>query len=292
MRRRNIMMALVWILLAVVLTYLLVSKISEKGSDKNKNLIISFSPSSLQSTKNFDANKVENLFVDLTSESFYLENTNGNSIIVELYGNEKSIPSVNINNNTLEIKSEVHIGINFGEQKVVVKIPNNCKFDDVNVKSLSGALHVSEVAAKNVIYKSSSGSIHVNDGIVESGKIESQSGSVSIINCDIIKLDASSVSGSLKFAGSTDQFDLASVSGSVRVDLNKPFVNESKMESTSGSLHLNIPKNTNCNVDYKCTSGSYTNSITSTRGKSGVDVMGNGGPVLMLKSTSGSIHID
>jgi len=325
--RGNKILAIIWILIALLLSVVLFAKLTNRSLRNHNTVnvnteldiggihISKFSKSfsaELQDTLTFDASDIQNFDITLSSESLYIQTGSGNKVTVELYCPTDLLPSVKLERNTLRIDSApVKVRINTSGCKTVVTIPSKMDISKANLNVSSGSIHLDGLEGTNLnahassgsvhadncdfdTFKtqSSSGSVHVNNCTAEDAEIHSSSGSVHIDNCTFDKLKGTASSGSVNANGEFEQINLSSSSGSVRADLRKELKYDSSMQSTSGSIHLNIPSKSAFTVRYNTTSGTYRNSITDCRGKRGTDVVHGGGIELDLRTTSGSISIN
>lgn len=289
----NKFLGIVWSGIAIVLLVILIMAINgKKGNFWRLNRNKSVELGTLYSTDIFDADKIDELDVTLVSESFVLKPHNEDVVKVELYCNELTAPTIDLNSSSLTIQSsKKKINVGMMNRKVIVYVPYNKKFARASIALVSGAMHLTDFDCDTFESNSVSGSSNFEN--CNFGNIVTQqiSGSLNIRNSTGKNIETKCASGSIHITGSFDGLDLKSTSGSVHVTLDKPLEKDSAVESTSGSIHLGFPKNSNLKIEHKST-GSYRNSITGTTGKNGTDIMGSGDVKLYLKATSGSIHID
>lgn len=298
--RGNKIIGFIWIIIAIFLIYILVVKVTTgKKIFNNKNLSFRINSNSigeavLYDTQIFSSDKFDSFDISLSSESLHIEQSNTDDVIVELYGNEDTVPTVEVEGNVLSIESPKNMKhvISLGGRKVIVKLPKGYIADSVDLDLASGSTHISNCNFRNLESKNSSGSVHIENCDVEKMELVSHSGSVHIENSKIPEAEISSSSGSVRVDGSFDTLNVRAVSGSVRADLKKSLNQDSEIYTTSGSINLSVPNNMNAKIKYSVTSGNYRNSISGTSGKTGTDHIGIGGPTLKLSSTSGSINVN
>lgn len=308
--KSNKIFGVIWTGIAIVLTFLLFSSL--KG---RINIFGGFSimnSSKLYQTLNFSPSEIKDIDVDLASDSLQIEKTSGSSIIVELYGNEKSVPKASIYKDTLKIESQKAVFHMFGTSgKALIKLPESFIVNDGDFKANSGSIHISDtifnkldcnstsgsinlenVTADKTDCKASSGSIRINNSKAKEFDVKASSGSVRLENCEAESFDCNISSGSTYLSGSFGKIEVNSRSGSINADLTKELTSDSEFHAVSGGIHLNVPSTSNFRTKYSCTSGTYKNNISGTNGKKGTDIVGNGGPLIELSTTSGSIHIN
>jgi len=291
----NKILGAVWILVAIALAGILVSQLV--GGKKMFGFInFKNEKSENQATSsemNFSQNEINEVDVDLTFGSIVLEKADVNDITVSLEGNKKVWPEVYSEGNVLKIKSELQFVIlGFNRLTVTVKVPKNYDLKDINLETASGSIKVRGMKTPVIDVHSLSGSVTVENCEGESAELKTASGSIKINSCKFKEIEAKALSGSVSLDGECNAMDLESTSGSVNAVLSSPLTAASSMKSTSGSVHLNVPDNSNLDIKYSVVSGNYKNSLTGTSGKKGTDRIGSGGINLELKTTSGSIKID
>jgi len=302
--RGNRLLGFIWILIAAFLIYILVAKITtgkklfkHNGLVINKGLVIdssSIGTAELYDTQIFPADKFDSFDISLTSESLFFEESSTNDVIVELYGTEETAPVIDVEGKTLSVESPSikHSIINLGGRKVIIKLPKGYIAKSVDIDLSSGSTHITNCNFEILESKNSSGSVHIDNCKMNKAEVVSHSGSVNVNNCEIPVADLNSTSGSVRANGVFEKLKVHAVSGSVRVDLNKPLKEDSEINTTSGSVHITLPSNSDLKIKYAVTSGSYHNSLTHNSGKRGTDQIGEGGPTLEVGTTSGSININ
>lgn len=295
--KQNRILGLIWLLVAVVLCYIMVVSMGKVKFTQlpfisiNKHGISS--SAGLSDTMNFSIGEIENIEMDLMSESVQLEITNDSKISVELYCDDNVKPTVKVEKKVLKIESKKSKSIfSFGNRRVVVKIPASANIDNLDIGCLSGYINLNGLEAEGIDCRSTSGSVTAEACKADSIDLQSQSGTVKIINCESKELDGKSTSGSVNVTGAFSQVDLHSTSGSVRAELHRQLDGDSEISSVSGSVHLVMPRKSNMEIKYSTGSGSYKNELTGTSGKRGTDVVGSNGPKVVLSTTSGSIRVE
>lgn len=299
--KTNKILAAIWVLIAVILLYVMVIKIKNSntglmrlGEITRGELI--FGKAKLRDSYSYPVASINDVSVNVSSMTVRFERISGDNVIVEIYSNQEENVSVYEADSVLNVlvpKNKNVVSINAGERSVVIKVPYTCELNTVSVDGSSGSIWMDGIKAAKFYVDVKSSSIHMDNVVgTESITAVSMSGSVKMSDVVTSRLDLSSSSGSVKYEGECDSFILKSRSGSVKAELTKPFSGDSEISSSSGSIWLSVPSDSSFNVTYKVSSGSYHNRITGCDGKKGSETVGNGGPLLNVSASSGSIHID
>lgn len=286
-----------WIILAVILIAFMTFKINgNSGNDFIKigriEIGTHVKTGGLLFTKKYSAAEISSIDINLTSESIIVENSYSDEIIVEVYAAEQDAPEVNVIDSVLEITgSKTHFNIRMN-QKIIVKLPGKYKPKDFDISLSSGNVRIKDCIIPECNCQLSSGTFFLQDSEILALNTKTTSGSIKIENCRINELEAKTSSGSISADGSFDRFEIQATSGIIKMNLKKPFAKDSEILATSGSIRIVMPHNSNFVAKYDVKSGTYKNNINGTRGKTGTDITGTGGPVLELRATSGTIKID
>lgn len=259
-------------------------------------------------------NEIKTINAELSSEAVTFEKTSDSEIKVCFMGNWTDItPHADLNNGELKIYTDKRrniLSVSKRSVKILVPAYKN-DFSEIKCEIASGSIHVNGFASDEFELYTASGSIKLSDCTARETDVNSASGSITFENCNFRKaevkaasgslhftdcsipyIEAKSASGSIHISGSYDGMDIHSSSGSIHADLEKPLVNDSYFDSSSGSIYINLPKNSNFKLKYKCSSGTMKNEFTGADGKSGTDVYGSGNPLIEAYTTSGSIRIN
>lgn len=300
----NKVFGIVWIFLAVILSGILISSmfggkkfmfkwISGKSSSKE----IGNRPENAE--MHYSLNDISTIDVDVDILSICVERKDVDDIRVFFDMDEKYWPSVNVVSTGKVLKITRDEKINFlfnifdSDMKIYIDVPMSFEPDDLDFKSESGSIKITGIKCKTLDCKSTSGSVHLYGCEVKDADLKSTSGSVKAEDSSIEKLDGNSMSGSVNIEGKFGKLDLKSTSGSVKVDSKSPLTDDSKLESVSGSVRLNVPDESGLKIKYSTVSGGYKNLKSGTSGKSsGTDLIGDGKVSLSLKTVSGSIKIE
>lgn len=164
-------------------------------------------------------------------------------------------------------------------------IDEEIKLNNVEIKNTSGDIVFNKtINANELKIKTVSGDIKLND--VNSNRLilESTSGDINtgrITN----NVEAKSTSGDIEITGSTGKISVETTSGNISID-NFTIKEKSNAKSVSGNIKINLNKDSNCKINTNTTSGNI-------KLPNGINVIGNEPYVdLDLKTTSGNIRID
>lgn len=167
---------------------------------------------------------------------------------------------------------------------------------DISLSTTSGTIATEGAACKSFKSASSSGTLRHGD-ITASGSvnISTSSGSHSVGYVTAGEFDISSSSGTLKYAGISGHGFISSTSGSISCDTIS-FTQDTRIESSSGTVRLGFAENQNVELEIKTSSGSInTGDIFLYYDKSGHNAYGTVGTgavgKVTVKTTSGSIRI-
>lgn len=329
--RGNKIMGFVWIILAFCLLGILLYKINfsshagprgRLGMGGENNLLLStnggdgpvFLPGSykLVESKQFDASEIDSFDFNITRETLWVQQVDDKRYTVELYCPEEWKASIKVTNRTLQIESKRGINlVNAKEWKIIVKVPKNEELDDIDIthtsggnhlegikfntidmNSMSGSVHLNNCSGKKAEVNSNSGSIHISRNTYDEFIVSSTSGSVHIDDSVAKRLSVDSTSGSLKINGKYNAFALHAISGSIRMEDSISPDSNCEISAVSGSIYLNLPKQSGFNVNYDLGSGSYHNHLTGLDGKKGSETVNAGGPTIYVKANSGSVHVN
>lgn len=294
----NIILAILWLVIALFFSWLLISKITGGNGSKLFNsktadeffgtdgITINIGDLSggdintLYKSYSFSASDVDDFDVELVSASVHIKPYDGYDVSVELYGNWNSTiePEVSAEHKNLKIKSPnltFRNNFNLGSRKVVILIPENAvsKLFDAAVSTVSGSIHITDVSFAELTVDSTSGSIHL-DGYVD-------------------VLTADTVSGSIHVNGTCKNLKCDSVSGSINIETDEPLSGRNSIDNISGSIHLTIPEDSGFEFEWETISGSVNNEFYNGKcGKSGSQIIGDGRTRINAETVSGSIHLN
>lgn len=303
--KKNIILGCVWIVVALILIWCLVSLMKNgisfgKIFSKSESNIISenVSDENTYKIKSIEASDIEKIKTDLLSESLKILATSDNNIKVALYGNgwtEKNEANISVTGNQLKIKTQKKFN-KIGSRGVAIFIPSkmlDSKTIEIECNTASGSISVMEnINLKNLTVNTASGSIHIDKADNDKTEINTASGSVHS-DANVKFLEINGVSSSVHINGSIEQFKIATVSGSVKINNDIPFTKKSEVETVSGSVSIDLPAESEFEVSYETLSGSIKNEFTNSKiKKSGTEIVGNGNAKLEVETLSGSIKIN
>lgn len=296
--RGNKVIGIIWIIIAVCLTVFLVWKLTSSSNSfvniHADKIEFDGTKANITETFEFDKNSFNMADIELHSESLYVQKSTDDKVHVEVYAPEAYKPTVQVFQNTLKItpcNKKINI-IGLINRRVIVKLPEGMDITDFDADVTSGSIHIENINLETIDAKSTSGSVHIDYCTFGNAELKSSSGSVNINESKIESLEGKSSSGSVKAKGNFSKIELTSISGSIHAESYNKLSGDSELRSTSGSIYLKIPSDSNFNSKYSCVSGTYHNDITGTSGKKGNETVNGGGPKIELHSTSGSIHIN
>ena len=250
-------------------------------------------------------NKIETINISLYSEQLKVIQNSGSDFSIEIDCNHKKYqPKVSYNNGEIRIKATRHVNIaSIYICKIELSIPQNYKFDAINIESASGKISIEQLSAEEINISSISGAIEANSlsadfeanvhstsgslelkeikgdevniattsGSIDIDKVEaietsfaSVSGSIGLNCLDGESLDVHSVSGSQKLYDIfCDYFNLHAVSGSIALELADAPTASSEISTSSGSVRLYLQNNKGFDLSFETGSGSFKDKLTS-----------------------------
>ena len=133
----------------------------------------------------------------------------------------------------------------------------------------------------------------VSTNSIDAGNTFTVSGRISTQDSRFDKISGETVSGRCEIISViNNEFDVSTVSGSIKIDTSVMPKFGGSCDSVSGSVKVYIPKNDGFKLCYETMSGSITNDFTSTKlKKSGENVYKNGGTTFDVETVSGSVLI-
>lgn len=143
---------------------------------------------------------------DISDIKFVL--ANDGKCKVECYEVEKSKHSVNINDETLVVKSNdngkwyEYIGINISSPKVTVYLPESDKIETIQIETSTGDISIADLSVGNIILSASTGDVCLKNVIAtEAFNIELDTGDVEFEGADaaeiFVETDTGDIEGSL-----------------------------------------------------------------------------------------------
>ena len=297
--KRNYILGSLWIVIALLLTFLLISGF--EGSNKTKRGLHNFSK---WLEKNIDDSDWDDDWDDEAGEEDYMKS----EINTQQTNEYEAVGIRNIETNLRSIAvevsestdSKIHIDFEDGAEKRVLITNSGSRILVKEMKKkghlfMSGKVLISLPGdySESIDIESVSGSVKIRDISLREAEIQAVSGSVNISNCDIERLEIEAVSGSIKMEGNYKSVSAQSVSGSIRLESSSELSGRCSFESVSGSVSLAIPASCGYEMEYESMSGSFKDEITGLNGsKSGSSRNGNGDAKITVNTVSGSIKIE
>ncbi|MFN2507287.1 MAG: DUF4097 domain-containing protein [Chthoniobacterales bacterium] len=163
----------------------------------------------------------------------------------------------------------------------------------VNASTFGGSLKLGNVSG-SVTAKSHGGSLTIgNVGADLEARCEGGSSTIGHVNGRVV---ATTEGGSVSIEEATEAIDATATGGSVKVHLSKSPRSNCKITANAGDIDLRLAESVAVTIDAACTAGGITSEFviaakartkpTQLKG----DING-GGPVLVLRTTAGSVHI-
>ena len=244
-----------------------------------------FALPNLLEKKEVNASSIKNLDFNLSWENLEIQETYGSSIEIEIYCNDSDFsPIVKPSGSTLYIdtagRSKNFNLFSTGTHcTVIVYIPQNKKFNNIELKVSSGDIEVKTLlSAQKIAISASSGEITSKTGLyADEIRLRASSGDIDVENLDANDLIAETSSGEITikdYTGSTGS--LSATSGDLEVtNFAAEYTN---FRTSSGEITV---KKLDCDYfDAKSTSGDiYLELINAPLAKS------------CAKSTSGNISV-
>lgn len=152
---------------------------------------------------------------------------------------------------------------------------------------LPASMNLASLAIENV---SSGIRVDALDMYIDQVDIENVSGSTQLYGLNTGSLDIEAVSGSLHVEGSVDAIDAEAVSGSQSYSLTQ-VPSHVDIESVSGSIRINLPKDSGFTVRMESVSGSLSSNFAELVNRR-TAVYGDGKRVFDIETISGSVTVD
>lgn len=264
-----------------------------------------FAAQNLAKQEIFSEAEVLNLNINLGSEDLKIEKCTNSEITVEVYTNNKNrIPDISLNKNCLTIIKQKYNISKPGEYcNLVVYIPENKKFETLEVSTSSGELTADQLIAQTAVISASSGDITLTDCNFEqsnvdtssgnqkienfnsnSASFEASSGDISIKTITSKKLKTKTSSGRIKFGTITcDSFSVHASSGNISVEkiecetfsaetssgditFDKVTADYFDAEASSGDIKLGLDKVPEASSSLKTSSGEQSVFVPKEQG--------------------------
>lgn len=295
----SIIKGIIFTIIAIVLISILTGYL--KNNDKGTTMtLISYkiNDSKTYRTVDYNLDMVDNIIIRGKSEGIVIEPTaEPGDITVELRGsgwNIKNEALIQLRDSELSVKVPDHTGISFGSRGIVIRVPADMNKENLNIQgeTYSGSIKAAGFGCDKLKLTSKSGSIKIAGINAEYISLKSISGSIAASDSES-PVSCNSNSGSIKLEGAFNRINVKSTSGSIKICDSIKLIADSFIESTSGSVKVALPSDSDFRLTYKTSSGSYNSEFDGTRGgKSGSTYIGTGSVNLNIKTRSGSIKLE
>jgi len=229
----------------------------EKGFEDLSQEIVGRKLIQLQTrTENFDATdlkNVEELEVLFPQANVEILPSDDEGLHVEYPGTDKQEP-LRGRIDGKRIKFDLGKYYNGADNKIVVRIFNGNGFIHLGDSGSARLTFRIPKSIKKIRARSETGDLKIDSINAANVKFESTSGGLRIRGMNLSKLEAVSTSGDLRFQGYTQNADLKTVSGEVKVqsENKSPDMN---LASTSGDVKVDFEDEPNVKFSYETTSG-------------------------------------
>ncbi len=190
---------------------------------------------------------------------------------------------------------------------------DNLQADSADIESTSGNIRLTDLTVTETAeINGVSADIFLDSLQSDSASIETTSGSVKLIHCKVTeKAEVSTVSGNLEaefseplgeFEGdatsgtlqvitpSVDRFDAETVSGTVSL-FSQSAPKELDIDTTSGDVELNLPKDSSLTLKFSTTSGNLSTDLPGIKNGESY-TFGEGGGMYKIATVSGDVNIN
>lgn len=266
--------------------------------------------------KSVSMDEVNLIQVDMTSIGVHFIRTEtSNEVKADFHG--KAMQEIKliskIDNNTLfltvqrkhenlplyeDVVLDVYIPKAYTKNLSIKILSGAVKMDSFNLANFtlntsSGKLEADKMNAEEINITSSSGGINIKGVDTKEFKMIGKSSAINIDECTAKKAEMETSSGNITLKNSMGDFDLKSNSGKVLVDY-KNFENQNvNIETSSGSVILELQETAEFLVEAKTSNGKFKSdfSISTTDKKDIKGQIGTKSNKISLKTSSGSISI-
>ena len=187
--------------------------------------------------KEYEANEIENIKVDVSSSNVSIEKADVDKIKITAYGDKDERINETINDKELSItKSNAKVFIfamfYWCDEKIIIQVPNDYN-EKFNIHTSSGDIIAPDFENNIINLQSSSGKIKC--GNINNGNFKSSSGDITVGNGNEITLQTSS--GNIK-VGSFNKLSAETSSGDIEVGM----IGESSIKTSSGEIMVESAK--------------------------------------------------
>ncbi|MDD5621738.1 MAG: DUF4097 family beta strand repeat-containing protein [Actinomycetota bacterium] len=259
----------------------------------------------IDESKNFEAQEINEIYVDLVSTDINVISTKEEEIRVHFYGevstNRKTeLPSLVAYRSGDELRIEIispkaiFIGINIWRTKLDIYIPED-SIEVFKADTTSSDMNISDLNLDEFEFNSVSGDFKGESLFSNDIKLKSTSGDISLnnytgdVNVDLISGDVVLENGS-----KNENIEIGSVSGDVYIEQKD--ASNMKIRVTSGDIEINLSEDAQFYFTARTTSGDIENTfpikITSSGRRNLEGVIGNDDKQIDAGTTSGDISLN
>jgi len=272
----------------------------------------------LRHTTNLNVDNKTTLDITAYSDNLYFQRSSSDELIIkEYYASSTKKASIHNDGQTVTFRGEHHINMMvFGaiNEKIVVYLPQNFSgnirvslssgtiksdldfvAENLTFEATSGTINLRKLTAGNINVKASSGSIKL-DEVIGNAMVKVSSGTVRINRLvGLAEVDASS--GGIRVMDIKGGISARASSGTVKLDVTE-LLADVNAATTSGSINIKLPMNSNFNFSAETTSGTIrTNfdknlSFNSRKNTANGAVGSNPVHNVTARASSGSVRVD
>ena len=237
----------------------------------------------------YDADSVD---IKMVSTSVEVSLWNKDEIFVIYESSNGNFPDCYISGTTLLCKMEGKL--EGSHAKLKLYMPESFFAEEWKISTVSGSVNASQLWGEECEVTTTSGSVKLEKCEVQELNVNSTSGKIiadNLICSD--EADLSTTSGSVRVKGSVGMIDVNTTSGSIEIDVDRPFNGDCCVSSLSGAVRIGMPENRGFLFDYNSLTGLVSDDFTSFRGKgSGSLIYKNGGITIEAETLTGSISLE
>ena len=294
----------IWAIIIIFLIGILIYAVSnKKGIYFNFDFDSNFGPTKVQKEESINADNLNKINVDFGSADIEIKATDDKEIKICEKSNKKldkkNLFTTSKDGDTLTIEKPNNIHIfTFGSynEKIEISIPKSYA-KDLNVHSSSGNVILASDATLNELKLSASSGNIKTDYTVKASSFyaKTSSGNISINSLNTEKYEFTATSGNIKAESLEGSGSVRVSSGNIKLNM-KDVKDYLSAYTTSGNIHISIPKDLSFEFNGDCTSGdidaSFDLNYKTKRGNKAAAKIGNG-PYKKIdaSASSGDINI-
>lgn len=281
------------------------------------------SASNFISTQSFEKTGIEKFNINLSYENIEFSEIYSDEISIDIYSNnDKLLPTVNKNNDTLEINSKMKLSTPGDYCKIVVYLPKKFSLNNLyvnignskNTKLLCiNEFTIPNIPIKNININSQNTDIKGNN-FNSDIKINTVDGNILLTNITSKQLYIISKNGKINidnYKGEyiflktdnninadnilCDYFKVFTNQGSLYLALKQAPLATSYIESTTGLIQLFVPEKNNFNIEVHSSKGTFSDKIINKRFTPRHEYSysyNQGGASIKINTTIGNIELD